>query len=226
MKELQQIWIYLFLVCFQQQVRVLKSQRLSSSHNGGSKSPTCEPIKIDLCRNIGYNLTGMPNLANNILQADANMELETYMPMLKFQCANELQFFLCSVYVPICTGDEGVAKTLIGPCRPMCERVKSGCLPLLKEVKLPWPEHLKCSKFPEKNDMNHMCMEGPGKDAPPLRLPASSINDIQTNPMLMEKMKEQVESGTAKKLAEKYDKQKSYLQLLENQINKQEPAQV
>ena len=71
-----------------------------------------------------------------------------------------------------------------------------------------------------------MCMEGPGETAPPPKVPASSINDIQSNLALKEMMKEQLKSGAVKKLTEKYNKQQSYLQLLENQINKQEPAQV
>ena len=74
--------------------------------------------------------------------------------------------------------------------------------------------------------MNNMCMEGPGEDALPAPPPASSINDIQTNPILKKKVTELLESGADKKLAEKYDNTKEYLQLLENEINKQVPAQV
>ena len=62
------------------------SQRINSG-------PTCEPIKVDLCNRIGYNLTGMPNLAQNSLQADAKMELETFTPLMQFNCANE-----CATY--------------------------------------------------------------------------------------------------------------------------------
>ena len=69
-------------------------------------------------------------------------------------------------------------------------------------------------------------MEGPGEDTPPAPPPASSINDIQTNPILKKKVTELLESGADKKLAEKYDNTKEYLQLLENEINKQVPAQV
>ena len=224
--ELHTILRYATFICLilSQHMKIILSQRLSSSHGGSS--PTCEPIKIEMCRNIGYSMTGMPNFADNTLQADAKQQLETYGPMLSFNCANELQFFLCSVYVPVCTETDGVTKTLIGPCRPMCERVKAGCLPLLKDINLPWPAPLRCSKFPEKNDMNNMCMEGPGEDALPAPPPASSINDIQTNPILKKKVTELLESGADKKLAEKYDNTKEYLQLLENEINKQVPAQV
>ena len=92
--------LYLIILSLQ----VVTAQRMSSSHVG---SQTCEPIKIDYCRNIGYNMTGMPNLANNILQADAKMELEGYSPLFTLQCANEVTFFLCSVYAPFCSGNGG-----------------------------------------------------------------------------------------------------------------------
>ena len=199
---------------------MVMSSRLSSSH--GSRQ-TCEPIKIDLCRIYGYNSTRMPNLAENILQADAKMELETYMPLLQFQCANELQFFLCSVYVPFCNVLSPTMEPL-GPCRPTCERVKAGCLQILEQFKMPWPEKLTCEKFPVENGPNSMCMEGPGEHAAPAKIPQSSMNDIRTNPMLISKVKEEIK--TAKKVAEKYDKSNQFLELLENTVIGQEPAQV
>ena len=93
--ELHTILRYVALICLilSQHMKIIVSQRLSSSHGGSS--PTCEPIKIEMCRNIGYSMTGMPNFADNTLQADAKQQLETYGPMLSFNCANELQFFLC-----------------------------------------------------------------------------------------------------------------------------------
>ncbi len=40
-----------------------------------ASAAACEPIKIDMCRSIGYNFTRMPNLANHQLQADANSDV-------------------------------------------------------------------------------------------------------------------------------------------------------
>ena len=111
----------------------------------------------------------------------------------------------------------------LGPCRPTCERVKAGCQPFLKQFSMPWPPKLNCDKFPIENGPNSMCMEGPGENAK-LNIPASSINDIQTNPILMTKVKEEI--NTVKKLAKKYDKQNSLLELLESTFIGQEPAQV
>ncbi|KAK5608851.1 Frizzled-4 [Crenichthys baileyi] len=73
-------------------------------------------------------------------------------------------FFLCSVYVPMCTDKVPIP---IGPCKSMCLSVKKKCLPVLHEFGFIWPEVLNCSLFPPLNDHNHMCMEGPGDEDPP-----------------------------------------------------------
>ena len=123
---------------------------------------TCEPIRFEMCRGLGYNVTGMPNLVKHQVQQDAGLQLQTFTPLIQYGCSSQLKFFLCSVYVPMCT--EKVI-TPIGPCRPICESVRRRCQPVLNEFGYPWPAALNCSKFPPKNDHNHMCMDGPGEEA-------------------------------------------------------------
>ncbi|KAL8617227.1 hypothetical protein ACOMHN_066034 [Nucella lapillus] len=128
---------------------------------GGSETVrACEPIKFEMCKGLGYNVTGMPNLVGFKDQQDATLQLQTFTPLIQYGCSNQLKFFLCSVYVPMCT--EKVLEP-IGPCRPMCEGVRRRCQPVLNEFGYPWPTALNCSKFPLRNDQNHMCMEGPGE---------------------------------------------------------------
>ena len=79
------------------------------------------------------------------------------------------QFFLCFAYVPMCVTEVTTPQMLIGPCRPLCERVRSSCLSLLEQFKYTWPSVLNCSKFPESNNHYHMCIEGPGESHVPLR---------------------------------------------------------
>ncbi|KAB0793095.1 hypothetical protein PPYR_12715 [Photinus pyralis] len=122
---------------------------------------TCEPIRVELCTNLGYNATGMPNLGGNELQQDAEYTLKTFSPLIQYGCSSQLKLFLCSVYVPLCT--EKVLNP-IGPCRSLCENVRSRCYPVLEGFGFPWPDALNCSRFPEENNHEHMCMEGP-KDA-------------------------------------------------------------
>ncbi|XP_076466622.1 frizzled-4-like [Babylonia areolata] len=119
---------------------------------------TCEPIRFQMCKGLGYNVTGMPNLVGHKDQQDASLQLQTFTPLIQYGCSNQLKFFLCSVYVPMCT--EKVIEP-IGPCRPMCESVRRRCQPVLNEFGYPWPAALNCSKFPPRNDQNHMCMDGP-----------------------------------------------------------------
>lgn len=130
--------------------------------SGGTEAVrTCEPIRFEMCKGLGYNVTGMPNLVGHKDQQDASLQLQTFTPLIQYGCSNQLKFFLCSVYVPMCT--EKVMEP-IGPCRPMCESVRRRCQPVLNEFGYPWPTALNCSKFPPHNDQNHMCMDGPGEE--------------------------------------------------------------
>ena len=133
-------------------------------------SRQCEGIKIDICKGIGYNVTAMPNFAGHEMQQDAELQIQSFQPLIQYGCSSQLRFFLCSAYVPMCT--EKVPDN-IGPCRPLCETVKQRCHPVLLEFGYAWPPSLDCSKFPPENNYNHMCMEGPGED--PSATPPSVI---------------------------------------------------
>ncbi|GFO05676.1 frizzled-4-like [Plakobranchus ocellatus] len=129
--------------------------------NGAESVRTCQPIPYDKCKGLGYNVTGMPNLVNHANEEDALLQLKTFQPLIQYECSSRLKFFLCSVYLPMCT--EKVL-TPIGPCRPLCESVRRRCEPVLQQFGYPWPSALNCSKFPPQNNHEYMCMEGPKDD--------------------------------------------------------------
>ncbi|KAM0725426.1 Frizzled-4 [Formica fusca] len=134
----------------------------------------CEPIRIEMCRGLGYNVTVMPNLVGHEIQGDADFTLQTFSPLIQYGCSAQLHLFLCSVYAPMCT--EKVPAP-IGPCRGLCEQVRARCFPVLQGFGFPWPAALNCSKFPPENNHQHMCMEGPGEPGPANPIQAMSASN-------------------------------------------------
>ncbi|XP_003740054.1 frizzled-4 [Galendromus occidentalis] len=123
---------------------------------------TCEPIEFEFCKGIGYNYSGMPNFFNHETQEDARQNYLTFVPLIKYSCSSQLVFFLCSVYVPMCTDKVPFP---IGPCRPLCESVRSSCEPTLNSFGFSWPEQMNCTNFPKENSDTEMCMKGPSVES-------------------------------------------------------------
>lgn len=46
----------------------------------------CEPIRIEMCRGVGYNVTAMPNLVGNEIQGEADFTLQTFSPLIQYGC--------------------------------------------------------------------------------------------------------------------------------------------
>ncbi|CAG0878629.1 unnamed protein product [Darwinula stevensoni] len=121
------------------------SQTKVSDHDHPPLPERCEPIAIPLCTDIQYNMTIMPNLLGHQKQDDAGMDVHQYFPLVKVACSPDLQFFLCTVYAPVCT----ILDKPLPPCRSLCLSARNGCEELLNRFGFSWPDHLDCYKFPE-----------------------------------------------------------------------------
>ncbi|KAL1124067.1 hypothetical protein AAG570_001837 [Ranatra chinensis] len=119
-------------------------ERDSLPHHG-----KCEPITVPFCMDIQYNDTIMPNLLDHDKQGDAGLEVHQYFPLVKIKCNPNLQLFLCSVYVPVCT----ILDKPIPPCKSLCLSVRHGCEKLLNNFGFPWPQNLDCDRFPDPPDI-------------------------------------------------------------------------
>ena len=105
----------------------------------------CESVTIPLCIGLPYNTTIFPNMLKHRTQEEAALEVHQFFPLVKVGCSEDLAFFLCSVYAPICT----LLGIPVPPCRSLCDSARDGCEDLMKKFGFTWPESLRCEKFPK-----------------------------------------------------------------------------
>lgn len=85
----------------------------------------CEPINIEMCRHLKYSSTLMPNHLGHTTQQEAIAELRPYQQLVTlFNCSKHINFFLCSLFVPMCTMQMD-GPLVINVCRSMCLQVCS-----------------------------------------------------------------------------------------------------
>lgn len=110
------------------------------------RAAACEPVRIPLCRSMPWNMTKMPNHLHHSTQDNAVLAIEQFEGLLGTGCSQDLLFFLCAMYAPICTID--FQHEPIKPCKAVCERAKSGCEPVMKRYNHSWPDSLACNELP------------------------------------------------------------------------------
>ena len=117
--------------------------------------PKCVDIPADLtlCQNIGYTKMRLPNLLEHDTMEEVKEQARAWVSLKRLQCHQDTQLFLCSLFSPVCLPRH------IWPCRSLCESVKRGCESRMSKYGYPWPEMLKCDKFPLDNDMCIMPQE-------------------------------------------------------------------
>nr|CAD7425333.1 unnamed protein product [Timema monikensis] len=87
--------------------------------------------------------------------------VQSYSPLVHYNCSQHLRLFLCSVFSPLCT--EQVVGP-VPPCRSLCEQVRDDCLPVVETFNFPWPTLLNCSRFPDALEGAWLCMGLPTED--------------------------------------------------------------
>lgn len=136
---------------------IILTFRISKSDSSSRyEKRTCQEITVPMCKGIGYNETYMPNQFNHDNQEEAGLEVHQFWPLVEIQCSPDLQFFLCSLYTPICI--QNYHKPLPA-CRSVCERAKAGCAPLMRQYGFSWPDKMNCENLPEYGDSENLCMD-------------------------------------------------------------------
>lgn len=76
----------------------------------------CEPITLELCMNLPYNLTHYPNYLGHRTQKEASISWESalFPALVQTNCYKYLMFFACTILVPKCDVNTGQR---VPPCR-------------------------------------------------------------------------------------------------------------
>ncbi|VDL93216.1 unnamed protein product [Schistocephalus solidus] len=143
------------------QVRLLGAIAHSASEEGAevqrSAMLKCLPISESVCSGLLYNHTSMPNGVGLSTQREAARRIADYQPLISIGCSQYLQFFLCTIYFPMCSTNLPTPVTL-RPCRGFCLHVKQRCEPVMQTFSFPWPPDLDCALLPDDNG-DELCIQ-------------------------------------------------------------------
>ncbi|XP_069779237.1 secreted frizzled-related protein 2 [Narcine bancroftii] len=117
-----------------------------------SKRGHCQaiPRTMALCHGIEYSEMRLPNLLGHETTEEVLQQAGSWVPLVQKRCHPDTKKFLCSLFAPVCIDE--LAEP-IQPCRSLCEQVKRSCAPVMSAFGFPWPDMLKCNRFPEDNDL-------------------------------------------------------------------------
>uniref|UniRef100_T2MDS5 Frizzled-2 n=1 Tax=Hydra vulgaris TaxID=6087 RepID=T2MDS5_HYDVU len=108
---------------------------------------------FQICNKMPYNTTMFPNLLEHRNPEEASLEVAQFKPLVKVGCSDDLEFFLCSVYAPVCLNHGPLP-----PCKPLCERARSGCISIMQKFGFIWPENIRCERYPDSTP-NALCID-------------------------------------------------------------------
>lgn len=79
-------------------------------------SAGCEPISLELCMNLPYNMTRYPNFLGHQSQRESSVSWESslFPALVQTGCYQYLMFYACTLLVPKC---DPVTMRRVPPCR-------------------------------------------------------------------------------------------------------------
>ncbi|KAL7831975.1 hypothetical protein AOLI_G00295230 [Acnodon oligacanthus] len=108
---------------------------------------SCEPIEVEMCQGLSYNLTSFPNIWLSIAdQREAANMLRQYTVLRELACFEPLRQLVCTMFLPQCSLQGGVLQ----PCRSICSAAEQQCGRVLDLFSLSWP--FSCHLLPDSHD--------------------------------------------------------------------------
>ena len=101
-------------------------------------------MRLNRCLNLDLHL-----FFDNCAALDTGYRLQRIGRIVETGCSPHIAEFMCRLVAPECAPDGLDHPTR--PCRPLCEKVKRDCEPVLQENGLNWPRKIQCQDLPEYN---------------------------------------------------------------------------
>lgn len=118
----------------------------------------CEPMKLDYCRHLGYNVTTYPNhLGHNNLQ-EVMTDVISFREMVDAECFRHAYDFVCRLLQPPCINRSPLDPNPAPICREYCLTFASNCGDRIPDR---FRKALDCDKFPESTGVDS-CQHSPG----------------------------------------------------------------
>lgn len=134
---------------------------------------TCEPVQVQWCHNMPYNMTFFPNILEHYDQDIAASKMRHFMPLVNLHCSPDVHLFLCQAFVPECTLQTQVRR----PCREHCVRVLSDCTQDMYTFDITWPLELSCDRLKPCHTSSDEFTDLPQKDITP-KASSSASRDL------------------------------------------------
>ena len=104
----------------------------------------CEKIPLQLCQNIGYSTTCLPNFLDHFTLEHFKEELSYISFLVASNCSIYIKEFLCSNFFPKCHP----AREPLMPCRSFCEYTVHNC----QNMSLSTSWLFNCSRYTDEGD--------------------------------------------------------------------------
>lgn len=118
----------------------------------------CEPIKLNYCKSIGYNMTTYPNFLGHQNLAEVEADVITFREMVDGECFRQAFDFICRLLQPPCETRQPMDPLPGTVCREYCQLFWNGCAERLPER---FKKYFDCERFPESTGIQS-CNSRPG----------------------------------------------------------------
>lgn len=110
----------------------------------------CEPLKLDYCQAIGYNVTTYPNLLGHKNIDEVKADLIAFREIVDSECYRQAYDFVCRLLQPPCKYRDPFEPAVGSICREYCQDFYKSCG---SRISNHFKSFFDCERFPESTGM-------------------------------------------------------------------------